>query len=366
MITAIQNQDIYIIRFQYDPKIVQLVKNVPGRLYDGEHKYWTIPLDKLGFLINQFRGTPYEYLLQIYSAEYINENATLDATDTIPDVDLTGIPLYVQDGSYLFNHQLDFMKYAIDRQRRGLTSGFILADEMGLGKSLEAMNLALYNKKFNKIKHCLIVVCVNSAKYNWLYDIEKHTNGEYKPYLLGSRLKRDGTVKLDGSSANKLQDLMAGRMYGKKDGDPLPFFIVLNIEAFHMRSNRKYVIKDRLTVLINKGYIGMVIIDEVHRNCLDYNMRVYTDKGFLKIGDIVENKLNLRVLSYNININNFEWKNITSWLKYKVQNPLIELTIDTPVGIRVLKCTPDHKIYTKNRGWVAAKDLCDDDDIVCN
>lgn len=266
MITVVQNQDTYIIRFQYDPEIISLVKNVPGRQYVPEHKYWTIPADKLGFLINQFQGTRFDGLLQVYSTESLNENATLDATTQIPEVDLTDIPLYVQEGEHLFNHQLDFMRFAIDRQRRGLTSGFILADQPGLGKTLEAMNLALYNKKFNKVKHCLIIACVNSAKYNWIDDIKKHTNGEYVPYILGSRLKRDGSIKLDGSGANKLQDLMTGRMYGKKDGDPLPFFLVLNIEAFHMRANRRYVIRERLSTLINKGYIGMVILDECHRN----------------------------------------------------------------------------------------------------
>ena len=265
MITAVQHQDVYIIRFQYDPDFIKLLKNVPGRQYVPEQKYWTIPWDKLGFLINQVKGTPYEYQFKIYSAEHINENATLDATDSIPDIDLSDIPLYVQSGEHLFSHQLDFMKYAIDRQRRGLHSGFILADEMGCGKSLEAMNLALYNKKFNKIKHCLIIACVNSAKYNWIYDIEKHTNGEYHPYILGSRMKRDGTIKYDGSSVDKLKDLMCGRMYGKKDGEPLPFFLILNIEAFHYRSNRHYLIRERLTTLINKHYIGMVIIDECHR-----------------------------------------------------------------------------------------------------
>ena len=69
MITAVQNQDVYIIRFQYNPVIVQMVKNVPGRVYDPTHKYWTIPLDKLGFFINQLKGTPYEYGFQVYSNE---------------------------------------------------------------------------------------------------------------------------------------------------------------------------------------------------------------------------------------------------------------------------------------------------------
>ena len=611
MINVLQHQDHYIIQFPYDPEVVRLIKNVPGRQWVPDRKYWTIPLARLGFLLNQLAGTPYETQVHVYSHEHIAENRTLDATDNIPDIDLTGIPLYVQNGSHLFNHQLDFMKYAIDRQRRGLRSGFLLADEMGLGKALslntkiytpygyklmqdiqvgdyvfgrdgkptkvtnvynhhnvdmyritfsdgvtidcckdhlwqihdqrgvkvvptswflqsdqfgklrkdhlrtksnykywidrcqpvefneqttpldpyllglllgdgcirygveistvdteiieyitsllpegyklrpsldrcsyhiscgrtgksnifmdalrqlgiygtdshtkfvpdlykynsvavrtavlqglldtdgyctndnilqyttvskqlvedveflveslggivsqsqkscgygingnkkitgvaytltikfdnpqeyvrllrrkqllksrkfhphrniikieqidnadakciavdnaehlylaehfivthntiEVMNLALYNKKFNHIKHCLIITCVNSAKYNWVEDIKKHTNGQEVPYILGSRKKRNGTILTDGSSASKLKDLMCGHMYGDKDEPPLPFFIVMNIEAIRMVSSRRYPIRERLTTLCNKGYIGMIACDECH------------------------------------------------------------------------------------------------------
>ena len=265
MITAVQNQEVYIIRFPYDAELIRLVKNVPGRLWDNDHKYWTIPLGRLGFLVAQLKGTVYENQLQVYSAEHINENDTLDATKQIPDVDLSNVPLYVETGGKLFQHQLDFMKYAIDRQRRGLHSGFILADQQGCGKTAEVMNLALYNKKFNDVKHCLIIACVNSAKYNWVYDIQKHTNGQEVPYILGSRKKRNGQISMDGSSAAKLKDLMCGHMYGDKDAPPLPFFIIMNIEAIRMIQNRHYLIRERLTTLINKGYIGMVALDEVHR-----------------------------------------------------------------------------------------------------
>lgn len=265
MITAVQNQEVYIIQFPYDPDIVQLIKNVPGRQYIPDKKYWTIPLARLGFLVNQLVGTPYESQFKIYSAEHINENATLDTTDSIPDIDLSGIPLYVKDGEHLFNHQLDFMKYAIYRQQNGLRSGFILADQQGCGKTCELMNLALYNRKYNKVKHCLIIACVNSAKYNWVADIQKHTNGQEVPYILGSRKKKNGTIRTDGSSADKLKDLMCGHMYGDKDEPTLPFFIVMNIEAIRMISNRHYLIRERLTTLVNKGYIGMIALDEVHR-----------------------------------------------------------------------------------------------------
>ena len=267
MITAVQNNDIYIIRFPFDRDLIALVKNVPGRAWDPEHKYWTIPVDRLGFLIANLQGTKFENTLQVYSAEHIGENATLDATDTseIPNVDISKIPLYVENGSHLFQHQLDFIKYSINRYQKGLFSGFILGDEPGLGKTVEATNLALYNKKYRGIKHCLIIACVNSAKYNWVEDIKKHTNGEYTPYLLGSRKRKNGNIII-GGSADKLKDLMCGHMYGKKEEPPLPFFLLINIEALHMRQNRKYLISERLTTLINKGYIGMVVLDEVHMN----------------------------------------------------------------------------------------------------
>lgn len=264
-ISVVQNGEVYNIIFQYNPEIIQLIKNIPGRQYCADHKYWTIPVDRLGFLLSQFKGTSFESDIKIYSAENINENSSLDTNRQIPDIDLSGIPLYVENGGHLFPHQLDFMRYAIDRQRRGLYSGFILADEQGLGKTASVMNLALYNKKFNNTKHCLIIACINSAKYNWIYDIQKHTNGEEIPYLLGTRKRKNGNIVLDGSSADKLQDLKCGHMYGDKDAPKLPYFLIMNIEAIRMKSNRQYPIRERLTTLLNKGYIGMVVLDEVHR-----------------------------------------------------------------------------------------------------
>lgn len=269
MITVVQSGDVYVVRFPFDRNIIAIVKNVSGRQWDPDHKYWTIPLDRLGFLIAQIKGSQYESMLQVYSNEHINQNAAIDPnpTATIPKIDISKLHLYVQEGKYIFDHQKDFMRYAIDRQQHGLFSGFILADQQGLGKTIQAMNLALYNKKYNKLKHCLIIACVNSAKYNWIDDIKKHTNGEYVPYLLGSRLKRDGTIRTDASSIEKLEDLKCGHMYGKKDCPPLPFFLLTNIESFHYRKDRHYPIRERLTTLLNNGYIGMVILDEVHRNC---------------------------------------------------------------------------------------------------
>ena len=270
MISVIENKiaGVYEIRFQYDPDLVELVKNVAGRRWIPEYKMWTIPRDRLGFLMNQLKGTTYEQYLVVQSSEDINVNRKLGTTNYIPDTDISDVDQYVAEGYKLFDHQVDFMKYAIYRQRNGYNSGFILADPPGTGKTLEVMNLAMYNRKVKKSKHCLIICCVNSAKYNWREDILKHTNGKEEPYILGSRLKRDKiSVRHDTGGKEKLYDLQTGHMYGKDRYPELPYFLIVNIEAFRYRVGKQYPFMQEILNWINEGKIDLIAIDEIHRNC---------------------------------------------------------------------------------------------------
>lgn len=262
MIVVSLNADVYEIKFPYDPVVISMVKNVPGKIWHSESKMWTIPKDKLGWLLNEFKGTRYEHAVQIISEEDINVNQTLDVTNVIPNIDISRIPYYVKEGAKPYQHQLDFMKYAIHRQLTGNMNGFLVADEPGLAKTNESMNLAIYNKKQYGYKHCLIICCINTSKYNWRDDIGEHTKGEYQPYILGSRLKRNGDIKSEIASADKLADLQKMTMYGKDD--PLPYFIVTNIESFRSDAGKKFT--QALITAINNGEISMIIVDEVHKN----------------------------------------------------------------------------------------------------
>lgn len=264
MIAVVQNGDVYQLKFKYDPQFIELLKLVPGRVWSPNEKIWTIPKDRLGFLVNQLRGTVYENSLDIHSDEEININSTLDSTFRIPDIDISKIHMYVKEGSSLYSHQYDFMKFAIDRQLRGNMRGFILADAPGCGKTLEVVNLAIYNKKQYGMKHCLIICCVNSSKYNWREDIEDHTRGEYSGYILGSRRKRNGHIKYDTETSKKLEDLVNKTQCGSDE--PWPFFIILNIEALRYKVGKSYPIADEIIKLINSGEIGMIAVDEIHKN----------------------------------------------------------------------------------------------------
>lgn len=586
MISIIQNGDVYEIRFKYDPILIDKLKCVAGRQWHAQSKMWTIPKDKLGFFLNQIKGTPYESACNIRSYENLNKNESLDDTTVIPDIDISNVVFHVPHGGTPYPHQLDFMRYAIDKQNRGYSSGFVVGDDMGLGKALsldskvytpdgfkymrdiepgdtvfddegkpttvlrtyshadldmykvtfsdntsvvcckdhlwqfqsqkaihvwplhkilsgptcspadhdaqlryskytipitrpvqfryqpvpldpyilgmllsddtlvstcvfpsntynnpkynddviisdnnhsfkselesiglnqcnqhtkfipnvykfnsihtrqtllytllkqshrciennsyviqsvskslimdilwivqslggigtvtcvrskyksytaklyklmfnmsdyswfkhidpqckipilsktkisrrfksikyigkqpgkcitvsgkhhlyltnhfivthntlESTNLAIYNKYRYRYRHCLIICNINTSKYNWKKEIETATNGQMTGYILGARYKKDGTITYDKGSKPKLEDLETGYMYGDVNGNPLPYFLICNVESLRAKSGRKYPFADLIIDYINKRLIRMIIIDEVHKN----------------------------------------------------------------------------------------------------
>lgn len=261
-IKAIQDHVVYNIYFQYNPYLVDMIRRVPGRTFIPEKKFWTIPVDKLGWLQTAVENSPEEVHLEIISDENIGENANIDETTKIPDIDISDVDQYVESGSRLFNHQLDFLRYAKAQGRHG----FILSDQMGCGKSLEVMNYALYRRKTDGLRHCLVICCVNSAKYSWRDDIEKHTRGKETGYILGLRKKKNGDVSYPKSADVKLKDLIGGHMYGDPSAPELPFFLLINIEALQYKKGKVYPITELLIQMINSGEIGMIALDEIHKN----------------------------------------------------------------------------------------------------
>ena len=67
------------------------------------------------------------------------------------------------------------------------------------------------------------------------------------------------------------------------------------------------------------------------------------------------------IYTKTIKNNKVSWELITNAAKTKDVEELIEVTSEDGKTIR---CTPEHKIFTKNRGWVKAMDLIESD-ILC-
>lgn len=230
---------------------------------------------------------------------------------------------------------------------------------------MQIINIACIKKQTKGYKHCLIICGVNGLKWNWRNEIEKHSNE--KGYILGTRYDKSGKEKI-GSMNNRLEDLNgienaynleAKRLNINELFNAYPYFLITNIETL-----RNEKILQKLKELCDDGIINMLALDEGHK-CFHYDTLITTSKGNLKIGDIVNNKIDCSVLSYNHSTNKYEFKKITNYFKNNVQENLIELEIlGEDNKIHKIKCTKNHKIYTVNRGYVEAELLTKKDKIL--
>lgn len=85
--------------------------------------------------------------------------------------------------------------------------------------------------------------------------------------------------------------------------------------------------------------------------CLDKNTFIDTPKGKIKINDL---KIGDKVITYNFNKKMYENKSIMNiWKKRKEK---VILKVSTPIGIKKIVCSPDHKFYSKGR-FIKVKNL---------
>jgi uncharacterized protein (DUF779 family) len=83
--------------------------------------------------------------------------------------------------------------------------------------------------------------------------------------------------------------------------------------------------------------------------CFPKNTIIKTLDGNKRIQDIKENDI---VVSYNLEENKKEFKNVINVFKNFYKGKLIVFHFNNTI----LKCTPNHKIFTNN-GWKEAKDV---------
>jgi hypothetical protein len=89
--------------------------------------------------------------------------------------------------------------------------------------------------------------------------------------------------------------------------------------------------------------------------------------GKTTIKDVVElfNKdVVIHVMAFNTHTDVAEWVPVEAAQLTRPNAELVELEIETIHGIKTIRCTPDHPIYTKNRGYVRADELTEDDELV--
>lgn len=109
----------------------------------------------------------------------------------------------------------------------------------------------------------------------------------------------------------------------------------------------------------NKGFPTKYISKTDEERCLAADTKILTDQGNIRIADIVNKKLSVKVLSYNEATGNLEYKPVEAVQKYRVNEELIRISFPyKPFVSRTnsIICTRDHKFLT-DQGYKEAKDL---------
>lgn len=318
------------LTFPFNQNVIDTIKELRYRSWIKGTKEWEIRIQDLPHLFNEFPNMDFDI-----SGRYVELNPSLNFS--------------LDDYKFktdCYKHQIEGFKYGMMHDR------WLLGDDQGLGKTKQVIDIAMAKKQFYNFSHCLIVCGVNGLKWNWQNEIAKHSNET--GYILGQRVrKKTGEVYI-GSTNDKLHDL-------EHLEEIKSYFIITNIETLR---------NDEITDLVIKWLhsengckINMIAADEIHK-CLGYDTPILTDSGYIRIGDIVTNRLDVSVYSYNEATKQIELKPVVDYHENLISRPMLRLKFETNRGIKEIRCTPDHKLLTSNRGWVEAQDLTEHDDII--
>lgn len=144
MVTISQDTNNYIIKFRYFPAIVDKVKRIPGRRYNGAKKWWEVPkeneVELMAFATSV--GAKWD---KGGSPEVVGD------VPPLPELELD-IPLKRQ----LFPYQANGVAYGLQTKR------LIIGDQPGLGKTGQSIAIVTG-------AHALpcLVICPSSLKLNW-------------------------------------------------------------------------------------------------------------------------------------------------------------------------------------------------------
>lgn len=293
------------IQFKYSPFLVEKVKELPGRGFDPTNKCWVVP-EVHEAVVRSF-GQRYNFQFGIDI-----EDEQIGELPEMPQLN-EAIPLKMN----LFPYQANGVAYSLQKKK------VIIGDQPGLGKTAQAIATILAADAFP----CL-VICPSSLKINW--QREWHMWTDKKAMILNDNVKQN--FHLFWSSG-------------------LTQVFIVNYESlkkyFVQSINKPENAKLRLNHIKFKeqftGIFNSVIIDESHR-CFPYDTEIMTNKGPVKIGEIVENNLN-NLLVRSVDLSNKSvslkeiktlWKNETGFKQlFKVRHEKGEFT-----------ATENHKVFT--------------------
>lgn len=229
------------VSFDYNPDIVNYIKQMGTRVYNPDNHTWEMPINNIIGLCNKFEKETIE-IDGIYEDLHKQEF----------DID---IPKDYIFKTKPFRHQVDGVRFGLNKKR------FLLGDDQGLGKTKQIIDFVGCLEKTDTINKVLIICGVNSLKYNWQSEIGIHS--DEKGWVLGTRFRKTTGKPYEGSTKDKLADL---------ENLPDCRYLITNIETLRAgaekisKSKYHFPVAEKLAELCKKGIISVIAFDECHKS----------------------------------------------------------------------------------------------------
>lgn len=229
------------VSFDYNPDIVNYIKQMGTRVYNPDNHTWEMPINNIIGLCNKFENEEIQ-ISGIYEDLHKQEF----------EVD---IPKDFKFKTKPFNHQIDGVRFGLNKKR------FLLCDDQGLGKTKQIIDFVGCLEKTDTINKVLIICGVNSLKYNWQSEIGIHS--DEKGWVLGTRFRKTTGKTYEGSTKDKLADL---------ENLPDSRYLITNIETLRAgaekisKSKYHFPVAEKLAELCKKGIISVIAFDECHKS----------------------------------------------------------------------------------------------------
>lgn len=235
----------------YADYFVDAIRTLPYKQWNPKNECWTINKRDLPRLILKLELYNFSFETEELKAQFVSHSTKKieKAKDRLANIKL----------ARPFDFKTPPLPHQIEAFNCGITNDqLIIGDEMGLGKTFEAISIACYRKSIGQVHKCLIICGVNSTKYNWAEEVEKHSY--------------EHAVVFDQSPAQKRIDAI--NEWAHDDN----FFGIINIEALRPKDVNKYALSKfisgsgpisaikaaPITELLN-DISDMVIADEIHK-----------------------------------------------------------------------------------------------------
>lgn len=167
LLTKVDEKTIKV-EFCYMPHLVEAIKEIPGRRFDGDRKCWIVPVSSLEQI---------QAFARRYGFRWANAPQRKEIVGPIPP--MPELTINIDLALNPFPYQKQGIAYAL------LHKKCIIGDQPGLGKTCQAIATIVGAKAFP----CLIV-CPATLKENWRREVEMWTGGKHRAVILSDGNKR--------------------------------------------------------------------------------------------------------------------------------------------------------------------------------